>query len=161
MRSLVLVLLFFVCQITLAHKFYMSITDINYNSTSKALEISIKFFTDDLEKALEEKNNSRIFLGTSKEIELTDSLLQSYLIEKFVVKQGGQIKNIEYVGQETEQEYTWAYLELKGYDSESKIWIENSVLIDLFQEQANRINFINNSYTKSVTLHKDLRGAMF
>jgi len=139
----------------------MSITDIEYNPESHSLEIVIKFFTDDLEKALEEKWDQRILLATEKEASNTDSLLKVYLASNFSIKQANQIKSMDFIGKESERDYTWVYIECKDYDPESTIWLENKLLIELFEEQANRINFKNNSYSKSVTLHKNLTGAQF
>lgn len=161
MRVVLLSLILGLCQICNAHKFYMSITDIKYNEQANSLEITIKFFTDDLEKALEKESKQRIYLGTEKEIDQINPILKTYLQERFIIKKNEQNLSLIYIGKESESDYTWAYLELKDYNPQEKIWIQNTVLIDLFPEQVNRINFQNNIYTKSVSLHKDMRGAKF
>jgi hypothetical protein len=70
-----------------AHKFYMSITEMRYNEKNKSLEVTIKLFTDDIEKALESKSDSALFLGTEKEASQTDQLMEAYLREHFSLKQ--------------------------------------------------------------------------
>lgn len=161
MKPLVLFLSFFICQLTYAHKFYMSITDIEYNADTKSLEVIIKFFTDDLEKALEENTKERLWLGTEKEVATINDYLKNYLSSNFLLTQNDQPQLMTFVGKESERDYTWVYLEYKGFDESSKVWLENKLLIELFEDQANRVNFKNGGYSKSVTLHKSHTGAQF
>ncbi|MDC1452518.1 hypothetical protein N8371_08970, partial [Vicingaceae bacterium] len=46
-----------------AHKFYISITDMEYNVTNKSLQISMKLFLEDLDFVLEKENEVNCFLG--------------------------------------------------------------------------------------------------
>ena len=47
------------------HKFYVSVTQIDYVPSKKRIEITHRIFIDDLEKALEKKYKKKVYL-TSK-----------------------------------------------------------------------------------------------
>src|SRR5690554_2872150 len=152
-----IILLLFVLashQFASAHKFYMSITEMQYNEESSYLEIIIKLFTDDIEKALEQNADSSIFLGTPKESPLTDDLLQDYLKKHFSIKNEQKV-TINFLGKEVDKNYTWVYLEVPNFNPEIEYEIKNSLLIDLFDTQANRINYYYKEETHSLNLHKD------
>ncbi len=139
----------------------MSITEINYNAESKSLEISIQFFTDDLEKAVEQNKDLRLLLGTEKEDSAADSLINQYIKQHFEIQKNEVPLVLEYIGKESERDYTYAYLELKDFDKDGTIWLNNTLLIELFDAQVNKVNFNNGDYSKSISLHKDLRGTEF
>ncbi|MEX2380633.1 MAG: DUF6702 family protein [Vicingaceae bacterium] len=148
-------------QFASAHKFYMSITEMNYNEESGYLEIIIKLFTDDIEKALEQKSDSSVFLGTPKESPQANELLKNYLQKHFTLKAGEEALDISFLGKEVDKDYTWAYLEVKDFNPEKKYNIKNSILIDLFDSQANRINYYYKDETHSLNLHKDQKSGQF
>ena len=54
------------------HKYYVSITEAEYNVESKTFEISIKFIGHDLEATLTNAGVPELFLGTDKEHEKAD-----------------------------------------------------------------------------------------
>jgi hypothetical protein len=139
----------------------MSITEMNYNEENGYLEIIIKLFTDDIEKALKLKSDSSIFLGTPKESLQANKLLENYLQKHFTLKTAEQTLDISFLGKEVDKDYTWAYLEIKDFKPNDKYTIKNSILIDLFDSQANRINYYYGDETKSINLHKDQISGQF
>lgn len=139
----------------------MSITEINFNAENQSLEISIQFFTDDLEKAVEGINQQRLLLGTDKENIQADSLINNYIKANFKISQNKKELSWKYIGKESERDYTFAYLELKNFDKNTAIWLSNTLLIELFDSQVNKVNFNNGDYSKSISLHKDLRDSEF
>ena len=67
------------CGSWLLHKFYVSLTEIRYNPESERLEVSMRIFPDDLDKALERNFGISTQLATELESNEADSLLQVYL----------------------------------------------------------------------------------
>lgn len=162
MKKIVLLLLVLgTFQLASAHKFYMSITEMHYNENNGYLEIIIKLFTDDIEKALEQKSDSSIFLGSPKESPQANALLKNYIQKHFTLKTGEQYLDIRFLGKEVDKDYTWAYLEVKDFDPEKKYSLKNSILIDLFDSQLNRVNYYYKEKTHSLNLHKDQRSSQF
>lgn len=141
--------------INMAHKFYMSATGVKYQIESKTLQTTIKLFTDDIEKAINEENNIKCFLGTKKEAIETDQLLEKYILSHFKLKTKNNEIKLSFLGKEVDQDYTWIYLESNEINSPKRIEIINSILIDYFEEQTNRVNFENGSIKNSNSFHKD------
>ncbi len=139
----------------MAHKFYMSTTDVKYHSETKTLQSTIKLFTDDIEKVINEENGIKIFLGTEREVKETDHLLEKYILSHFELKTKNETVKLTFLGKEVDQNYTWIYLESNEISSPKRIEIINSLLVDYFEEQSNRVNFENGSIKNSNSFHKD------
>ncbi len=58
------------------HKFYVSVTQIDFVPNKKRVEITSRIFIDDLEKALEKRFKKKFYLTSSREIENADVLIQ-------------------------------------------------------------------------------------
>lgn len=118
----------------------MSITQMTYNERTSSLEISIKFFTDDLEKAVEEENKVKLNLGTQFQHEKAKELLSEYLNQKFIVKQVNVLAQ-DFLGMESEYDYTYCYIEIKNFKPKSDFSVTHTALMEIFPDQLNKINF--------------------
>jgi hypothetical protein len=133
----------------------MSTADVKYQPETKTLQTTIKLFTDDIEKVINEENGVKIFLGTDKEAKETDQYLEKYILSHFDLKTKNETVKLFYLGKEVDQDYTWVYLESNEISSPKRIEIINSLLIDYFEEQNNKVNFENGSIKNSNSFHKD------
>ena len=139
----------------LFHPFYLSLTEIRYNSTNQSLEIAQKIFWDDLEVALGEKFNTKVdFLNPKNKADL-EKMVQAYLLEKNEIKVNGQQASLSYLGYEIEEDAAWFYLEATGIAVPKKVEIKNDILISNFESQQNIINFYLEKSPKSLILYKD------
>ena len=82
-----------------AHKFYVSVTQIDYVSNKKRIEITHRIFIDDLEKALTKKYNKKVNLTSTKELPEAEELIKSYLKEKIKISINKKPQNIEFLAQ--------------------------------------------------------------
>lgn len=139
----------------------MSITSLEYNAETDALEIVVKFFTDDLEAALESSTNEKLFLATDKEAAETDSLFAVYLSDHLQFKQKNKLLKVIFLGKEAKRDYTYAYLEIDNFKENEATQIENTLLISIFEDQVNQVNYKNGEHSKSFSMHKDDRVADF
>ena len=133
---------------SLMHAFHTSITEMRYNPKEKAFEISLRVFTDDLEKTLSANNQNKKFVieNTDK----NDSFIEQYVRKHFVVTTSRNQKLIyQYVGKEKEGDATWIYLEMPANESIKGSKIQNSVLMDSFDDQTNIVNIFLKSEKKS------------
>ncbi|MGQ7946467.1 DUF6702 family protein [Flavobacterium sp. WC2509] len=119
------------------HKFYMSISQINYAPEKKMLQITTRIFVDDLNKALQKKYNKETFLGSSKESAESVDLLKKYLTDNFSIKVNGQSKPMNFLSKEMEDNVLICYLSIKDVSKIKSLEIYNSILIDCFVEQQN------------------------
>ena len=139
----------------MAHKFYISLTQVDHNPKAASLEITIKLFTDDLELALSPTNPGRMKLGTEKEIEGADSLVFDYLKKRLWYEVNGKPVNYRYIGRETENDVSWCYVEVLNVTQLNTLKVHNLLLTEAFPEQINLTNIKTGEGTKSVSLNKD------
>ncbi|WP_091514164.1 DUF6702 family protein [Flexibacter flexilis] len=119
------------------HQFHSSITQIDYNAQTKHFEISIRTFSDDLEK------------GVGKAAHLPDfridrhaqanALTESYVRKCFVFKEKNKILPFQFVGKEIENEVTWIYLEVPARHCD-RLQLDCRFLTDVFGDQKNIVN---------------------
>jgi hypothetical protein len=126
------------------HDFHTSLTEMRYNIKSKTFEISLRVFTDDLQKVLSTTNQNKKFLVENND--KNDPFVEAYIHKNFVVTNPKNQKlNINYIGKEKEGEATWIYLEMPVNESINGSKIQNNVLIDMFEDQTNILNiFVQN-----------------
>lgn len=122
------------------HPFYISMTDVNYNSKSKAIEISVRVFTDDFEKTLRKNCTCKVDLldqGRKKEME---KLATAYILQHLQIKVDGLPQKLAFAGYEQEQESTWNYFIIKNIGQIKRLDINNSLLHDYRDEQTNMLH---------------------
>lgn len=120
------------------HPFYVSVTDISHNPANRALEISIRIFTDDFEKALQSKfPQEKIDLMNPRDKAGTDTLISRYIKEKVKISVGGKTYGMAYIGFERLEESLWCYFEINEVASPSHIHISNRLLYETHKEQTN------------------------
>jgi hypothetical protein len=124
---------------TIDHKFYFSNTLVEQNPRTGTLEITIKLFTDDLERALQQDGHPDIRLDGNQGNE-ESSAIRSYLEKHFQLKFQSRPTSLIYVGQEVEADLTICYFELAQLPEFNFIEVKNNLLIEIFPDQKNVID---------------------
>ena len=155
--------LFLLCILPLfafnAHKYYLSLTQIEYNTKSKSIEIIINVFIDDLETSLTKAYNQKFELDTKKEIKNTDKYFREYLEQHLLFKIDNKKVQYNYIGKEYDGDVVFFYLEIKDIKDVKEISIHNTILIDEFPDQQNLIKSKVYKKHKSVLLTKKKQNA--
>lgn len=136
---------------TVAHKFYVSVTEIEYNEKAKSLQIISRVFIDDFEDLLKKRYDLNIQLG-EKETAGVDSYINKYLAQKFQVEVNSKPVNIKFLGKEYENDMVILYLEVVDVNNFQTIQVKNTVLMDLYEEQKNLIHVEYGKEIKSLIL---------
>ena len=144
----------FICALTFLsftslHKYYISVTQIEFVKEKHAVQIISRIFIDDLEKLLRERYDESITLVGPDEPEITNTYISKYLNEKFKVKINGKPVSISFIGKEYDSDIAKCYLEILNVKSIESIEISNQVLFDIFPDQQNIIKTKINSKEKS------------
>ena len=142
---------------TIAHKFYLSVTNINYSEKDKALQITLRIFTDDFESVLKERYGIATYLATTDETAIADEYIGKYLRVKFILKINGESVKYAFIGKEYKDDIMICYLEIPNvYLTKTKtIEIQNEILTDMYDEQQNIVHFKLNGKKKSFILIKE------
>lgn len=131
------------------HKFYVSVTQIDFVPNKKRVEITSRIFIDDLEKALEKRFKKKFYLTSSREIENADALIQEYLKEKIKISINKKSQNIEYLAREVEGDVLIFYTKIAVSKKINTFEIFNSLLTDIYKEQQNIVHVNINSNKNS------------
>ena len=122
------------------HKYYVSIAEAEYNSENKSFEISIKFIGHDLEKALTTSGAPELFLGTEKELKNADEYLMKYINQRFHMVVDGESLSYQFIGKEiNNDDFIYCFIQSNEIGLPKKITIKNTLLIEVFNEQANTV----------------------
>jgi len=135
-----------------AHKYYLSLTQINFSSKSKSVQIIINVFMDDIETALNKDYDIDLQLTTEKELKENDVYFEKYLNEKLHFKVNTIDQKFNYIGKEYEGELVYFYLEIENINAVDQITISNKILVKHFPKQENLIKSKVGKVNKSVLL---------
>ena len=138
--------------IALMHPFFISVIDINHNEKEATLEISVRAFTDDLEKMISKEYNVQLDLSVPKQKAKADELIKQYMQKKLALTSNGAKCNIEYVGFEIQKESTWSYFEVKNVKQLKQLNVFCEVLFGIDPLQINIIHVKTNGVRKSFEL---------
>lgn len=135
------------------HKFYVSITKIEYKKEEKALQIISTLFLDDLENVLRTRYNDKtIVFNTSKETQKHIDYLEKYLLSKLKIKCNNSNVPLKYIGLEYDIDAVKVYIEATNINGCNTILVENKALFELTAEQQNIIHIKMKDHRKSMIL---------
>ena len=150
MTRIVLFLALFFCSNAYGHEYYFSFAELGYNDMTEKFEVTLSVSTHDLESAI---NSNSVLI---KDIMLvTDNspeflLIEQYLMKHFKVSTSNDVK-FSLIGHETSMNGTSNfYFESKPAAINGHIDVLFDLLIDIYQEQQNKITFYyhGESYTR-------------
>jgi hypothetical protein len=110
-----------------------------FNAPQKTLEISIRAYTDDLEKGLSLANEKRRFVLRNDD--QNDPYVEKYLKKHFALADPSrQLRTVQYIGKEQEVDVTWLYLEV-SFSGKPEGWVlRHDLLTEAFDDQVNMVN---------------------
>ncbi len=151
------ILLFIISSYTTVHKFYVSVTQIDYNESKKSVEIISRIFIDDFEKLLKERYDESIeLMNKDEEKEKNiDYYINVYLAQKLKIEINGKPIKYTFLGKQYDNDIMLCYLEIEGINSFDEITIENKVLMEVFEEQQNIIHVKKGKTRKSLILERE------
>lgn len=134
------------------HKFYVSVNQINFNESKKRIEITSRFFIDDLNLALENKHKKKIYVGTNLEKQEEVDYLKNYLQSNLQIKINQKEREIDFLSHEVEDDVLICYLLIPKVSKVNSLEIQNKTLFDVLPEQQNIIHTSVNGQKKSALL---------
>ena len=137
---------------TAVHKYYISVTQINYVQDKQSVQITSRIFIDDFENLLRARYDENITLASGDELKTTDSYIEKYLTEKLEIVINNKKAKLNFIGKEYDVDIVKCYLEIEGITSIESMEIKNKVLFDLFDDQQNIVKTKINSKQKSFIL---------
>ncbi len=139
------------------HEFHISKCVIECNEETKAIEVSLHIFIDDLEEALRQQGADKLFICTEKESKKAEKYLNRYLQNHFVLNVNGEKVEYEFLGKEISEDLAavWCYLEVKDVTEISSLELKNDLLMEVFDDQRNIISLSANDKEEYLMFDRD------
>lgn len=139
MKSVVLLFFAFISMTLQAHapafhKFYLSNTTIEFNAQNRAIEITSKIFTDDLEHAIEAQCYR--YYSLNPQTPEVFELVKKYIGEKLSLQVAGRNVVLNFLGYSVDNDMTTLFLEGNYFDP-NQVVVTNTILLELFADQQN------------------------
>ena len=135
------------------HPFHVSVTEIQHNGTEKTLQISCKFFTDDLEVALEKAASTAVDITSETEKDSLDVYIPDYVGKHLRISVGGKGILLNYIGYEVDKESVFCYFEVTNMAAVNSMDITNNLLYEFTHEQINIMHVTVNGKRQSSKLN--------
>ena len=136
----------------LTHKYYVSITEIEYVKEKKAVQIITRLFIDDFQRLLRERYDDKITLDEGDDETQTDILIKKYIQSRLKVSINSEEKALVFIGKEYDDDIVYFYYEVENISEVKTMKIENKVLFDIFDEQKNVVRTNVNGKNKTFVL---------
>ncbi|MBC3757324.1 peptidase E [Hyunsoonleella sp. SJ7] len=133
------------------HKYYISVTQVEYVDKKQSVQIITRIFIDDLENVLRERYDADITLGEGNS-QLSDMYIEKYLNNKLNIKINDKDYQLIFIGKEIDIDIVKCYLEIENVKSIDNFEVSNKVLFDLFSDQQNIVKLNINSQKRSFVL---------
>ncbi|WP_340112749.1 DUF6702 family protein [Maribellus mangrovi] len=137
----------------MAHPFYLSICQMEFNPGTHALEISLKTFADDLLFGFENAGHKEVFLGEARENPKTDEFLYKYVSSKLQFVINGNPVEYNFIGKELEDDVVWSYFEITDVDELHTVGVQCTLLTEIHETQNNVIQVEKGKKIKSLLLN--------
>lgn len=150
-----LISIFLSSVLILLHPLHISVTEITWDEKEKELEIMLRIFTDDLELAVRSTKNDAELNLLNPLNTTTDKLAWEYLQPRIKLTADGKLQAVKYLGHETDEDVLIFYIQVQPVKKFTTIGITNSILTELYEDQANLVNMTVNDETKSLRLMRN------
>ena len=138
------------------HPVHVSVTEINYNEKSKALQITSRIFIDDLELSIRSKlKQPELDILEPTNGLTTDKMVSEYLNDHLKVKLDGKPQKLHYLGHEAEDFAIVCYIEIENVKKFKSIDVFNDVITEIFEDQSNLVHVTYKGPVKSMRLMRD------
>ncbi|MBF9238290.1 hypothetical protein I2I05_12870 [Hymenobacter sp. BT683] len=121
------------------HAYHSSLMELRYNAGKKQLEVAVKVFTDDFEKALSQGQPAPVNLSEPgpRPLALTTAYLQRTL--KFSTAAGALLP-LQVLGLQQEKDGYWLYCKVMLPGPVGGVQLRQAMLLDVFGDQMNIVN---------------------
>lgn len=147
--------------VSLLHPFFVSVIEVNHNAKEATVEVSVRIFSNDLEKTLQKNTTARIDILNPPDKALLDKQISNYISRNLRFKINGQPVTLNYIGHEIQQESVWSYFEVPKITDMRKLEVDCTLLYDFEKTQSNIFHVKSRGQDKSYKLDFPKTGTVF
>ena len=121
------------------HAYHSTLMELRYNAPKKQLEVAVKVFTDDFEKALSQGQSAPVNLSDAgpRPLALTTAYLQRTL--KFSTPAGAPLP-LQVLGLQAEKDGYWLYCKVPLPGPTASVQLRQAMMLDVFGDEVNIVN---------------------
>ncbi len=138
--------------VLIIHPFFVSVIEINHNTKEATVEISVRIFTEDMEKTLQKYTATKLDMVNPADPAFLDKQISNYISKKLRLQVNGQPAVFSYVGYEVQKESVWSYFEIPKVSKLTRLDIDCTILYDFEKAQSNIIHVKSGNKDKSYKL---------
>jgi len=151
LKIIVMVLFVSLSSFISLHKYYVSVTDIEYAKETKSLQIISRLFVDDFEKVLKERYIDTLSLDDN----LADFYIKKYFAKKLQITVNNERQQFNFIGKEIDGDMVHCYFEVENISKIQSINVTNKLLFDTYENQQNITHLKIKDKKKSFLFIKD------
>jgi len=151
LKIIVMVLFVSLSSFISLHKYYVSVTDIEYAKETKSLQIISRLFVDDFEKVLKERYLDTLSLDDNS----ADFYMEKYFTKKLQIDVNKKPQQFNFIGKEIDGDMVHCYFEIENISNIETINVTNKLLFDTYKSQQNITHLKINGKKKSFLFIKD------
>lgn len=130
------------------HAYHSTLTELRYNAAQKQLELSVKVFTDDFEKALSQGQPAPVSLADAGPRPLAQAT--AYVQRTLQIRTpAGAPLQVQVLGLQAENDGYWLYCKVPLPGAVNGIQLRQAMLLDVFGDEMNIVNIEANGKKQS------------
>ena len=120
-----------------AHDVHLSKSEVNYDTKTQSVQVSISLFLDDMELALAARGANNVKLFSSYEVENAEELIENYLSDKLRFTQGDINLSTTFLGREISEDLSavWCYIEISDIAPDRVLTVTNEIFMEIYDDQ--------------------------
>lgn len=154
-KSLLAFFTFLILTSMAMHKFYVSVTQVEYVQEQQSVQIISRIFIDDLELALQNRYDKNIKLIEERESENVDAYIKKYFNQKLKIALNSKETTYKFLGKKYENDILYFYFEIENVKDIKHLEISNQILFDALPDQQNIVKIKAKSEHKNYILTTD------
>jgi len=140
----------------LDHKFYLSVTQMEFDTDNNRITAITRVFVDDLEETLQQRYDVQLALGTDREDAMASFYIARYVEQKLIVEMNNEPLRFNFTGFTYQNDQIVLLSEFSVIPSdEFEIKVTNALITDAYSEQQNLVHFRMNQKKQSLVLTKE------
>ena len=140
----------------LDHKFYLSVTQMEFDTDKNRITAITRVFVDDLEETLRQRYDVQLALGTDREDAMASFYISRYVEQKLIVEMNNEPLKFSFAGFTYQNDQIVLLSEFSVIPSdEFEIKVTNALITDAYSEQRNLVHFRMNQKKQSEVLAKE------
>lgn len=151
-KYLIILMIMSVANLSYAHRFYASFSQVEMQPAKGTIEITHRLFTHDITDLLQQYQGGNAEL----EHEVVENFLREYIIQAFALyDNNGGIIPLTWIDVEITLNDIFVYQEAALKEGQQSLIIADRILMDLFDDQSNTVNLKLDGKVKSHTFERE------